>query len=104
MWAHYLETNMVVLETELVGAASVDYLMYFGYVMMGDYWALQAAKAEELLASGEGAESEEFYRAKLQTAEFYFERMMPRANSHRSGALSSTRSVMQMDNEHFAFS
>ena len=91
-------------DRELVGAASVDYLMYSGYVMMGYYWALQAAKAEELLASGEGAESEEFYRAKLQTAEFYFERMMPRANSHRSGALSSTRSVMQMDNEHFAFS
>jgi alkylation response protein AidB-like acyl-CoA dehydrogenase len=90
-------------DRELVGAASVDYLMYSGYVMMGYYWALQAAKAEELLASGKGAESADFYRAKVQTAEFYFERLLPRANSHRTGALAPTRSVMQMDNEHFAF-
>jgi alkylation response protein AidB-like acyl-CoA dehydrogenase len=90
-------------DKEVVGAASVDYLMYSGFVMMGYYWALQAAKAQELLDSGAGKESAEFYRAKIQTAEFYFERLMPRANSHRTGALAPTRSVMQLDNEHFAF-
>jgi hypothetical protein len=90
-------------DRELVGSASFDYLMYSGYVMMAYYWALQAAKAEELLASGAGTESQEFYRAKVQTAEFYFDRLLPRASSHRSSALSSTRTVMQMDNEHFAF-
>jgi hypothetical protein len=83
--------------------AGVDYLMYSGFVMMGYYWAVQAAKAEELLASGQGKESEDFYRSKVQTAEFYFERLMPRANAHRTGALAPTRSVMQLDNEHFAF-
>ena len=77
--------------------------MYSGFVMMGYYWALQAAKAQELLDSGAGKESEEFYRAKIQTAEFYFDRLMPRANAHRSGALASTKSVMQLDKEHFAF-
>jgi protein-tyrosine-phosphatase len=50
-----------------------------------------------------GAESDEFYRTKIQTAEFYFDRMLPRANSHRTSALASTRSVMQIDKEHFAF-
>ena len=90
-------------DREVVGAASVDYLMYSGFVMMGYYWAGQAAKAEELLASGQGKESEDFYRSKVQTAEFYFERLMPRANAHRTGALAPTRSVMQLDNEHFAF-
>jgi alkylation response protein AidB-like acyl-CoA dehydrogenase len=90
-------------DREVVGAASVDYLMYSGFVMMGYYWAVQAAKAEELLASGAGKESEDFYRSKVQTAEFYFERLMPRANSHRTGALAPTRSVMQLNNEHFAF-
>ena len=90
-------------DREVVGAASVDYLMYSGFVMMGYYWAVQAAKAEELLASGQGKESEDFYRSKVQTAEFYFERLMPRANAHRTGALAPTRSVMQLDNEHFAF-
>ena len=90
-------------DREVVGAASVDYLMYSGFVMMGYYWAGQAAKAEELLASGQGKESEDFYRSKVQTAEFYFERLMPRANAHRTGALAPTRSVMQLDNERFAF-
>jgi alkylation response protein AidB-like acyl-CoA dehydrogenase len=90
-------------DREVVGAASVDYLMYSGFVMMGYYWAVQAAKAEALLASGAGKESQDFYRAKVQTAEFYFERLMPRANAHRTGALAPTRSVMQLDNEHFAF-
>ncbi len=91
-------------DRELVGSASVDYLMYSGYVMMAYHWAQQAAKASALIASGEGKESLEFYQAKIQTAEFYFDRLLPRANSHRSGALSSARSVMQMDQEHFAFS
>ena len=90
-------------DRELVGAASVDYLMYCGFVMMGYYWAVQAAKAEELLASGVGKESEDFYRSKIQTAEFYFERLMPRANAHRTGALAPTKAVMQLDKEHFAF-
>jgi hypothetical protein len=90
-------------DKEVVGAASVDYLMYSGFVMMGYYWAVQAAKAEQLLASGAGKESEDFYRSKIQTAEFFFERLMPRANAHRTGALAPTKSVMQLDNEHFAF-
>ncbi|MGA8392052.1 MAG: acyl-CoA dehydrogenase C-terminal domain-containing protein [Burkholderiaceae bacterium] len=90
-------------DREVVGAASVDYLMYSGFVMMGYYWAVQAAKAEELLASGAGKESEDFYHSKIQTAEFYFERLMPRANAHRTGALAPSKSVMQLNNEHFAF-
>ena len=64
-------------DRELVGAVSVDYLMYSSYVMMGYYWSLQAAKSKKLLASGKGAES----------AEFYFERLLPRANSQRTGSL-----------------
>jgi alkylation response protein AidB-like acyl-CoA dehydrogenase len=90
-------------DRELVGSASVDFLMYSGYMMMAFHWALQAVKATELLASGEGKESKEFYQAKIQTAEFFFERLLPRANAHRWGALASTRSVMQMDKDHFAF-
>jgi hypothetical protein len=90
-------------DRDLVGAASVDYLMYSGYVMMAYFWALQASKARRLLRSGKGAESPEFYRAKIQTAEFYFSRLLPRADVHHANALASTRSLMQMDNGNFAF-
>ena len=107
-----LEWNLLTLrimlragkDRDLVGSSSVDYLMYSGYVMMGYFWALQAAKADKLLASGKGAESPEFYRAKIQTAEFYFDRLLPRADAHRKSALAPTRSLMQMGNGDFAFS
>jgi hypothetical protein len=77
--------------------------MYSGYVMMACFWALQAAKAAELLANGRGKESADSYRAKIQTAVFYFERILPRADGHRVGALAPASSVMQLDKDHFAF-
>ena len=106
-----LEWNVITLyimlraakDRDLVGAGSVDFLMYSGYVMMGYFWALQAARANALLLSGKGAESAEFYRAKIQTAEFYFAHLLPRADAHRKSALAPTRSLMQMENGNFAF-
>ena len=88
-------------DREQVGSSSVDYLMYSGFVMMAYFWALQASKAAELLASGKGKESNDFYTAKIQTAEFYFARLLPRADSHYSAALAPTSAVMQMPQELF---
>ena len=70
--------------------------------MMAYYWALQAARAAAS-AGGKGGESAAFYLAKVQTAEFYFERLLPRADAHRKGALAPAASVMRMDNDGFAF-
>ena len=58
----------------------------------------------ELLASGKGKEPAEFYQAKIQTAEFYFERLLPRADGHKKSMMAPTSALMQMDNEHFSFS
>ncbi|MES2949132.1 MAG: acyl-CoA dehydrogenase C-terminal domain-containing protein [Pseudomonadota bacterium] len=88
-------------DREQVGSSSVDYLMYSGFVMMAYFWALQAAQATELLASGKGKESNDFYTAKIQTAEFYFARLLPRADGHYSAALAPTSAVMQMPQELF---
>jgi hypothetical protein len=76
--------------------------MYSGYVTMGYFWALQAAVAQDKLDNG-GSEQPEFYQAKLQTAEFYFERLLPRASAHASSMLSPSKSLMQMENDHFVF-
>ena len=84
-------------DREAVGAASVDYLMASGYIMMAHFWALQARRAEHLLASGSGRQPSAFYQAKLDCAEFYFERMLPRADAHLRTALAPTRSLMKMD-------
>ena len=84
-----------------VGAASVDYLMYSGYITMAYFWALMAQKAHEKLAAGEG--DADFYKAKIQTAEFYFERLLPRAKGYAETMMSGTKALMQMEDEHFGF-
>ncbi len=44
-------------DRDVVSSASVDFLMFSGYVMMAYFWAQQAAVASEKLASGEGQEA-----------------------------------------------
>ncbi|MCH8178762.1 MAG: acyl-CoA dehydrogenase C-terminal domain-containing protein [Proteobacteria bacterium] len=105
-WQWKLLTLRIMLrankDRDLVSSACHDFLMFSGFVMMGHFWLKQALVAKEKLAKG-GKDSAEFYTAKLQTAEFYFERLLPRADGHRKSMLAPTRSVMQMDNEHFSF-
>lgn len=52
-----------------VGAASVDYLMYSGYVTQAYFFARAAKVAQEVLA-GKTSETD-FYQAKLFTARFF---------------------------------
>ncbi len=89
-------------DRDVVSSACYDFLMYSGFVMMGHFWLKQAIVANEKLAKG-GKDSADFYKAKLQTAEFYFERMLPRADGHKNTMLSPTSALMQMDKEHFSF-
>ena len=84
-------------DRETVGAASVDYLMASGYIMMAHFWARQARCAERLLASGLGQQPGAFYQTKLDCAEFYFERLLPRADAHVRTALAPTHTLMKMD-------
>ncbi|MCE1690597.1 acyl-CoA dehydrogenase C-terminal domain-containing protein, partial [Enterobacter hormaechei] len=73
-------------DREEVGAASVDYLMYSGYACLAYFWADIARLAAEKLAAGTSEEA--FYTAKLQTARFYFQRILPRTRSHVAAILS----------------
>ncbi|WP_337058740.1 acyl-CoA dehydrogenase C-terminal domain-containing protein [Pseudomonas sp. USHLN015] len=89
-------------DRDLVGTASHDFLMYSGYAALAYAWALQEAAARRRLREG-GAESEDFYRAKLATSAFYFDRLLPRAKGHASAMLKPTKSVMGLQDEHFLF-
>ncbi|MCU9946970.1 acyl-CoA dehydrogenase C-terminal domain-containing protein [Pseudomonas sp. PDM13] len=89
-------------DRDLVGTASHDFLMYSGYAALAYSWALQEAAARRLLRDG-GTESEDFYRAKLATSAFYFDRLLPRAKGHASAMLKPTKSVMGLQSEHFLF-
>ena len=76
--------------------------MYSGYVMMAYFWALQASVASEKLAKG-GSESEEFYKAKIATARFYFDHLLPRAKGHATSMVKPSKSIMKMPIESFVF-
>jgi len=84
---------------DAVGAASFDFLMYSGYLSMAYYWAMMAEVAANKLA--EGGDDKAFYEAKLETAEFYFSRLLPRAKGHAGCMNSSTDSVMAMSLDRF---
>ena len=85
---------------DAVSAASYDFLMYSGYLSMAYYWAMMAEVAAEKLDSADSGDRE-FYQAKLETAEFYFSRLLPRAKAHAAAMDSSTESVMGMAPERF---
>ncbi|HIV69692.1 MAG TPA: acyl-CoA dehydrogenase C-terminal domain-containing protein [Candidatus Aquabacterium excrementipullorum] len=87
-------------DRDTVSSSSYDFLMFSGFVMLGYFWLQQAVVASEKLAKG-GKETPEFYKSKIQTAEFYFERLLPRADGHRKAMLATSVSTMAMDNEHF---
>lgn len=82
------------------GAAAVDYLMYSGYVTLAYFWARMAVVARQKIAEANGDTS--FYEAKLMTAEFYFERLLPRKESLKATMLSGADNLMQMPEELFA--
>ncbi|CAN7613178.1 acyl-CoA dehydrogenase C-terminal domain-containing protein [Aquipseudomonas alcaligenes] len=89
-------------DRDLVSTASHDFLMYSGYAALAYAWALQEAAARRRLREG-GAESEDFYRAKLATSAFYFDRLLPRAKGHAAAMTKPTGSVMGLPGEHFVF-
>lgn len=88
-------------DRDIVGSASVDYLMYSGYIVMAYFWAKMAQSAYEKLA-GE-VENRDFYRSKIKTAEFYFERILPRTKSLSKMMMASPKTLMQLDEELLSF-
>jgi hypothetical protein len=95
-----MHIGMLAMENpEEVGAASVDYLMYAGYVCMAYYWAQMAKTAAEKLAAGTTETA--FYEAKLHTAKFYFARILPRTITLAATMKAPLDTLMDMDEEQF---
>jgi hypothetical protein len=62
-----------------------------------------SAQAEAALASGNMEHPREFYEAKIQTAQFYFDNILPKTVTLRSTMFTPVESVMAMKPEHFSF-
>ncbi|AXJ07308.1 acyl-CoA dehydrogenase [Pseudomonas fluorescens] len=83
-----------------VGAASVDYLMYSGYIVLGYLWLRMALVAQAQLESGEG--DGDFCQGKLATCEFYFKRLLPRTAAHRSAIEAGSDCLMKLPAQLFS--
>jgi hypothetical protein len=77
---------------EEINAACVDYLMYSGYVSYAYFWAKAVSVASAALESGD--QDKDFYTAKLYTAKFYYQRLLPRTESLKTTMLSGVENLL----------
>ena len=87
-------------DPEQAGAAATDYARLFGLVALGFMWAQMAKVARETLDAG--TDDAAFYEAKLVTARFYMERVLPETSSLLSKLTAGKESLMALDAEAFA--
>jgi len=73
------------------GAAAVDYLRIIGHLVLSYLWARMAKLA---LAKADG---DEFYRAKLSVARFYFAKLQPETASLIRSARAGAKPLMELD-------
>jgi alkylation response protein AidB-like acyl-CoA dehydrogenase len=86
-------------DRSVAGGASVNFLMMMGYICGGWVMGLSALKASQLLTAGGGDES--FLSAKLVTARFYCDHLLPRANSCLTTIQAGSDSMMSLQEEQF---
>ena len=80
-----------------IGAASVDYLRLFGLTALAFVWARMVAIAAPK-AEGEDAQ---FYRAKVQTAKFFMERLLPQTGALLAAIQSGSATMMEFEDAAF---
>ena len=100
----YLGDKMTKFTTELgfrafqnpdeVGGAAVDYLRVAGHLVFGYFWARMAQVALRQIEAGN---HDPFYKAKLQTARFYFARLFPETASLMLTARSGVKVLLDTE-------
>ena len=83
----------------VAGAAGVNFLMLLGHVCGGWVMGLSALKAAQMLAAGGGDEA--FLKAKLATAQFYCEHLLPRASACLVSVTAGPESIMALSVDQF---
>ena len=86
-------------DRSVAGAASVNFLMLLGYVCGGWVMGQSALKAAARLEAGGGDES--FLKAKIVTARFYCEHLLPRAESCLASIEAGPGSIMALAEDQF---
>jgi hypothetical protein len=86
-------------DPEEAGAAATDYLRLFGLVALGFMWARSAQIAHRKLPAANG--DARFYQAKLHTAQFFFDRLLPQTGALYLAIKSGKGAMMAMDEAMF---
>ncbi|TYK65359.1 acyl-CoA dehydrogenase C-terminal domain-containing protein [Colwellia echini] len=94
-----------------IGAAANDYLHVFGYTAMAFVWAKMAQVSLEKLNSSDssvenndteqGEYGNDFYNSKLQTAQYYYARLLPRRLSLLATIKAGCQTLFAIDDELF---
>jgi len=77
-----------------IGAASVDFTMYSGYIVLAYMWAQMAKVALP-------KQTNDFYLTKIQTARFYYQRVLPRTKAHHAMMLAGMDTMMAVEQKNF---
>jgi butyryl-CoA dehydrogenase len=80
---------------EEAGAAATDYLRLMGYTVLAYQWARMA----EISLPKQEADS--FYKAKVLTARFYMERLLPQATAHFQAVMAGGKTMMAFEDASF---
>ena len=89
------------IKTDIKGvfAGSVPYLKLAGIVLGGWQMARAALVAHRKLEAGEGDAA--FYKAKIATARFYAEHILPQATAYRIAIVDGSSGVLSMSQDQF---
>jgi hypothetical protein len=86
-------------DPEEAGAAATDYLRLLGLVALGYMWARTAKIAAEKLPAANGDAG--FYKAKLCTAQFFNDRLLPQAGALWGAIKAGKASMMALEEAAF---
>ncbi|MCJ2023091.1 acyl-CoA dehydrogenase C-terminal domain-containing protein [Methylobacterium sp. J-067] len=95
--AHIAQKGMK--DPEEAGAAATEYLRLFGLVALGYVWLRSAKVAHTALKAG--TDERDFYEAKLTTARFYMERILPQVAGLLAAVKSGKGAMMALDEAMF---
>jgi 3-(methylsulfanyl)propanoyl-CoA dehydrogenase len=102
--AHLQQATMWFMQNAMAkpdnaGAGSYDYMHLFGLVALGYMWCRIAEAAIAKLPKANGSTPR--YSAKLVTARFFMERMLPETATHLARIQSGAGSTMEMTDDQF---
>lgn len=103
--AHLQQATMWFMQNAMqkpdnAGAGSTDYMHMFGLVALGYMWCRMVEAAQVKLAAGDDGDAERL-KAKLVTARFFMERLLPETATYLARVTAGASSTMELPAEAF---